>query len=305
MESQQAFSTIAAIFALMMFGYGARKTNVLRSGDVRVINSLLIYIMYPAFLFVSTHSKPFIPAMAVAPIVGLVSEMLIIGLAYTIARMMKLDRPTTSALMLVSTFGNTGFLGIPLISATYESSKHAVLAAVMFDGFGMSIALYTVGVAIATTFAGTKFQWKNLLGFLRTPIFPAVVLALIFRTTAIPGPIMKTLDYAGAATIPLAMISIGMSLSTKSVGKYPLLVTVAAVLKMAILPALMLLLLPVFGVGGIVRKTVLIQSALPAAVFTGVISERFGGNYEFAAGTIFIMTLLSVITIPLIVALLG
>jgi predicted permease len=286
---------------LMMFGYLAKRAKVLRSEDVRVVNSLLINITFPAFVFVSTHSKPFIPSMAVAPFVGFICEMAVVGLAYLIARLMKLDRGTTSALMLVSAFGNTGFLGYPVIHAAFPDNKHAMLSAVMFDGFGMALPLYTIGVAIATTFAGTKFDWKNLLGFLKTPIFPAMIISLLLRNVHIPSVIMQTLDYAGAATIPLAMMSIGMSLSTKSVGKYPWPMLVGTVLKLAVLPLAMFLLLPVFGIHGVVRQTVLVQSALPAAIFAGVIPERFGGNYEFAAGAIFATTLLSVLTIPLMV----
>lgn len=293
-------STTSAIFLLMLIGYAARKTKVLRSEDVSVVNSILIYITYPAFIFVNTHDNPFLPEMAVAPAVGLVSEIIVLGLAYLAARLMKLDRTTTAVLLLVSAFGNTGFLGYPVVHAAFSGDRHAVLTAVMFDSFGMSFWLYTVGVAIATTFAGAKFDWKNMLGFLRTPILPMVVLALILRTTPIPSWILQTLEYAASATVPLAMISIGMSLSTKSIGKYPWQILVATLLKMAVLPALMFLLLPMAGVGGVVRQTVILQSALPAAVFTGVVAERFGGNYEFAAGAIFAMTIISLLVIPLV-----
>lgn len=289
---------------LMMFGYVARRAKVIRSEDVSVINSLLINITFPAFIFVNTHSMPFTSSMAVAPVVGFISEAVILGLAYLISRALKLDRATTGALMLVATFGNTGFLGYPVINAAFGGNKHAGLTAVMFDEFGMALPLYTIGVAIATTFAGTKADWRSFLGFMRTPIFPATVIALATRTIYIPSVIVKTLSLAGAATIPLAMISIGMSLSTKSVGKYPIPLIAATLLKMVVLPVLMFYLLPFAGVHGIVKDTVLIQSALPAAVFTGVISERYGGDYEFSAAAIFVMTLLCVVTTPLLVHLL-
>ncbi len=298
----ETLSAVASIFLLLMAGYGAKKVGVLREQDVHVVNSLLINLSMPAFIFVNTHKKPLTMGMVKAPFVAFIMEIVVIGLAYLLARLLKLDRKTTGALMIVSAFGNTGFLGYPVTAAAFSGDKKAILTAVMIDNFGMALILYTVGVAIVTTFAGSEFKWKNVFEFLKTPMFPATIVALALRQVEIPSLVMDTLTFMGHATVPLAMISIGLSLKTTAVTKYPLPFLVATVLKMAVLPALVYFGLPYVGVEGTVRDVVTMECATPAAVMTGVISGKYGANHEFAAGTVFATTLISVISIPLLLS---
>jgi len=192
-----------------------------------------------------------------------------------------------------------------VVNAAFNGHKGAMLTAVMFDEFAMAMILNSVGVAIAATLAGSKFRYSSLFEFLKTPLFPMTIVALILKDTYIPPIVMKPLTYLSAGTIPLAMISIGLSLSTGSVKKYPIPLVTMFILKMALLPGLMYLVLPYIGVTGVVQKVVVLESAMPSAVFTGVIASRYGANGAFAASAIFLSTLASVIVIPAIVMLLG
>lgn len=296
-------ATVISIFLLLLAGYGVRKAGVLKAGDASVVNSLIIYLTMPAFIFVNAHSKPLTSAMVKAPFLAFAIEMAIMGLAYLIARAMKLDRKTTGALMLVATFGNTGFLGYPVISAAFEGSRKAILAAVILDQFAMSMMVMSIGVVVAIVFSGAKFSIKSVFEFLKCPLFPATIIALIFKDAHVPLLIMKTLGYLGAGTVPLAMISIGLSLSTGSVKNYPLPLLVAVGLKMVLMPVIVYFTLPLIGITGIVAKVVVVECAMPSAVFTGVVTGEYGGNSAFAAAAVFITTLLSVLVVPFVFAL--
>ena len=298
MEIQATLTTVISIFLLMMVGYGAKKVGVLKAEDVGVVNSILIYLTMPAFIFVYVHKQPLTSAMIKVPFLGFVMEMVVIGIAYLAARKLKLDRPTTGALMLVAAFGNTGFLGYPVTNAAFNGDGQALLTAVLFDEFAMAFVLNSIGVAIAACFAGSKFRWNSMLEFLKTPLFPATIIALVLRNVYVPKIIMDTLWFLAKGTVPLAMLSIGLSLSASSIKRYPAAFSVAFILKMALLPLLMYLTLPLIGVTGIVQKVAILSSAMPAAVFTGVVAGKYGANHEFAAGTIFLTTLASVLLIP-------
>jgi predicted permease len=291
--------TVASIFLLLLVGYAAKRFGALKASDASVVNSLVVNLTMPAFIFVSIHSRPIKPGMLQAPIVGFVMEMVVMGLAYLMAILLRLDRRTTAALMLVSAFGNTGFLGYPVVTAAFPDDKNALLCAVMFDEFAMALALNSVGVAVATAASGTKFEWGNVLEFLRSPLFPATIVSLLLRNVAIPRFLISTLEYLAAGTVPLAMISIGLSLSTGAVRNYPRAIAVALVLKMIVLPSLVWLTVPAINADRIVRQVAILESSMPSAVFSGVIASRFGANGAFAAATIFVLTLCSVIFIPL------
>ncbi len=290
-ETQTA---IASLFLLLLVGYGAKKANVLKAQDEAVVNQILVYITMPAFIFINTVGKPLTPEMVKTPVLGLLVEGIIIALAYVASRLMRLDRRTAGALMIVSAFGNTGYLGYPVAKAAFPTDEHGILTAVLFDNFAMRIALITVGVAIATNSAGERFEWRSVTRLLRTPLVPAAVLGLVFRNCQMPLLISKVLDYLAAPTVPLSLLSLGLSVSTGAVRRYPLAIAAAVVLKMGLFP------LGACGIKGTVGGAALLEAAMPPAVFSGVVSSQFGANGRFAAGAVFLGTVLSAVSIPII-----
>jgi hypothetical protein len=206
--------------------------------------------------------------------------------------------------MLVAAFGNTGFLGYPVVSAAFHASKYAMPTAVLIDQFGMQFIISTIGIAVAASFAGSGFEWKSLLSFLKTPIFPSAVLALILRNTHIPALILSSLKYLGVATVPLAMIAIGLGLSTGSVKKYPAPLIVAMILKMLIMPALVVLGMRLFGITGTVADVGILLAATPCAVLCGIFATQYGSNGSFAATAIAVSTLVSAVWVPAVLVML-
>ncbi len=299
MQGGQILATTASIFLLLLAGYAAKRFGVLKASDASVVNALVIYLTMPAFIFVSIHNKPITPEMVKAPVAGFAMEMAVIGIAYVVARALQLDRRTTGAFMLVSAFGNTGFLGYPVVTAAFNHNKSALLSAVMFDEFAMALALNSIGVAVALTFSGAGLDWKCVLEFLKTPLFPATVISLLLRSTDLPRFLTTALDHLAAGTIPLAMISIGLSLSAGAIRNHPTAIAASLVLKMAILPALVWLAVTALGIEGTVKQVAILESAMPSAVFSGVVASRFGANGTFAAAAIFVLTLCSIVLIPL------
>lgn len=305
MDTHTTLATVISIFLLLLVGYAARRFGALKAADATVINSIVINLALPAFIFAAAHRKPFVLSMVKAPAAGIVFEMVAMLAAYGFARLLRLDRRTTGALMIVSAFGNTGYLGYPVVTAAFPGSKHAMLTAVMMDQFCMRMVLTSVGVAVASGFAGMRFEWSSVLEFFRSPLFPATVLALALKDVDLPPVVTDAIGYLAAGTVPLAMISIGVSLSVGSVKAYPAAIVVAFLLKMVLMPALMYVALPLLGVTGTVQKVAILEMAMPSAVFSGIIAARYGANGAFAAAVIFVLTLASMIVLPAILLLIG
>ncbi len=299
-----ALPTVASIFLLLLVGYGSKKLRILSVKDTGVIDSIVVNLALPAFIFTSIHQKPLTIDMITAPAIGIGVDAIVLTASYLLARLMKLDRTTTAGLMIAATFGNTGYLGLPVVSAVFKGDGGSLLTAAMVDAFAMRMILCSVGIAIVTTFAGAKFDWRCTLEFVKSPLFVALVVALLLRKMPMPEILLSGIDKMGGATVPLSMISVGLNLSMGVVGKYPLGTAAAAVLKLAAMPALMFLGLTLFGIEQSVSRVAVLEMAMPSAIFGGVIVSRYGGNKEFAAGAIFASTLLSVITIPAVLMLL-
>jgi len=300
-----AVSPVASIFILLLVGYASRKLRILSVKDTGIIDSIVINLALPAFIFTSIHGKPLYIDMLKAPVISIAAQIIVLGAAYLIGRLLRLNRPTIGALMIASAFGNTGYLGLPFVTAVFDGNKAAIQSAVMIDSIGMRPLLCTVGVSVATCFAGQKFDWRNMLEFIKTPLLPALLIGLALRSVYIPDPIMKAVTFMGAATVPLSMLSVGLNLSTGSAKKWPIAISTAVVLKLAALPAIIYFGLPLFGIEHTVAKTAVLEMAMPSAIFGGVIAGRYGANKEFVAGAIFVSTLLSVVAIPTVLAILA
>ncbi|MEN6519938.1 MAG: AEC family transporter [Armatimonadota bacterium] len=298
-------STVSAVFLLLLVGYGARKLGVLKSSDTAVVNSIVINLTGPAFAFSALYGKPLTLQMIGAPMVIIISSMLVMGLAYIAGVILHLDRKTTGAIMLVSAFGNTGFLGYPVTMAAFPKSGDAIATAVMCDQFGMALPLYSIGVVVAASFAAAKTNRAQILEFMKAPLLPATIIAILLRPVHLPQPIVSSLTILGQATVPLAMLSLGLSLSKSSLKTATVPFTVGIVLKMVAVPIITFLGLKLVGIDGVVRNVTVLESSMPAAVMTGVIAGRYNTNGAFVSAAIFLMTLASIITIPVILMLLG
>lgn len=296
---------IFAIFLLLLFGYAAKRFGVLHSHDSAVVNSIVVNLTAPAFIFTAIYGHPITKAMLGAPAVVFVSTLLVFSIAYLVSKAFKFDRKTTAGFMLVSAFGNTGFLGYPVTLAAFDKSSHALATAVMVDQFAMSVPLYIFGVAVAASCMTSHTGKQHPLAFLKTPMLVAALLGIALRTVPIPAPLITSLKYLAAATVPLAMISLGLSLSRMALKSVGIPTVVVFALKMASLPLMTFFGLKLLGIHGVVRNTAVLEAAMPPAILNSIIAARYEADREFVASTTFVLTLLSIITLPLIISLLA
>lgn len=300
-----AISTVCAVFLLLLVGYGARKIGVLKSSDISVVNSIVVNLTGPAFIFSAMYGRPVTAQMVSAPFVVFATTMLVLGAAYPAAKALKLDRRTTGGFMLAATFGNTAFMGYPVTIAAFPGKDQALATAVMIDQFSMSLPLYSIGIVIAASCASTRISGWHFLEFLKFPLFIAAIIAIALHNIQIPYAVMRTLHLLGAATVPLAMISLGLSLSRSSLKHATLPSVVALILKMAILPTLTYFMFRLIGGRGVVLNVSVLESSMPTAIMAGVIAGRYGANESFVSAATFLMTLFSLVSIPIILTILG
>jgi predicted permease len=298
--------TVLSIFILLFIGYGTKKVRLLTAKDADLLNTVVLYLTLPAFIFEAIYSyhEPLPWSLAKIPIVGFAMIAVVLAIAYGIGRMLRMDRPTLGGMILAAGFGNTGFLGYPVTQAAFNH-KGALVTAVLYDEFAMALPLYTVGIAIAASFAGAKADRKQFLSVFTLPSMIAIPIALILRPITIPQPLMAAIHYMANGTVPLVMISLGLSLSASSLKGYAAPAVVVCVLKLAVLPVITYFAYRAVGVSGITLQAGVLESAMPTAVMSCVLASRFGANGRFVAGAIFVATLISLATIPATLLILG
>ena len=147
----ETLRALAPLFFLMVLGTGLRRSGMLRPEHVPVLNGIVVNVTLPALVIHSLATAPNVPRETLwLPLVILLGEVVVMAIAFAVARATKLTPARMGALMLVGAFGNTGFLGYPITLALFP---HQFTAAILVDQIGMGIALFVSAPILGALFA--------------------------------------------------------------------------------------------------------------------------------------------------------
>ena len=280
---------------------------------VPILNALVIEVTLPATVFIAIAKAPAIPGTyALLPVLFIVTELCAIGLAYALGRAIRASRATQGMLMLTGAFGNTAFLGYPIMLAVMPKMFPA---GVLLDEFGMMILMYVCAAVITARFGAAAGEGEpvSLLGtlgaFARSPIFLAVIGGIVAHfarghmpaaTHAATAMLMQILAYLGQATTPLVLLALGASLRPRAAASPVLFLSGA--LKLIACPILMWCLFRIVGLSGDLLHIGVLQASMPTGVVVSVLCSKHGLDGAKAGGAVCATTAISLITIPLMQA---
>jgi len=212
-----------------------------------------------------------------------------------------LNGSTYNVFAAESTFGDMGFIGIPLLMSVFKGAETSIAISV-YTVIDMAL-LWTLGVYLCSKHNkgvdGQPSAWKNMI----SPTSVALVLGLIlvFCGIQVPNVIMEPITSIGDASTPLALIYIGGMLSFvpfKALFKRVTIFGIVGV-KMIIVPILVFLISGLFF-GLQQRTTLMYMVGLPAMTTISMLAQLYGSDQEYATSTVFVTTLSCIGTLPLI-----
>ena len=300
------FGIIAPVFALIVMGATSVRLNLLELAAVRGMSDFVFYAAMPSLLFGSVAGAPPLRLVDVAGSF-LAGATILFAIAALLARtLLRAKLAQASVFALNCVFGNTVMLGIPVIDAAFGRTGVAYLLAVIAFHSGVLLPLATVLIeADPLSHGGTAARGPlavlraALPGLLRNPVVVSIVLAFFWRATGltIPAPVQRLLGLLGAAGPPLALFCLGATLPRPS-GWWDLReVSLAALVKLVLMPALVAAIAHAVGVSGVAFAVVVLASALPTGANAFLLARRFATMAEASASTVVVSTILSVLTL--------
>lgn len=290
---------VAIMLVLLILGFVITKFKVIKAEGVAGLTELLFCVVTPAVI-IEAFTRVGLSgdtAMSLLIMAGCSFLIHMIGLimAYLFFRKNKTD--TGKILKSAVVFSNCGYMSLPLAKALI-GAEGVFLVSVYVAVF--NLVMWTVGLRM---FSG-KISFKKalltpgVLGF-------AAGLLVFFLRLPIPGIIEQPLSYIAGLNTPVAMLIIGFYLSKVSLritkrdgGMY-----ISILFRLVIVPLISLAVLYFLGVRGTLLLAVMIPAAAPVAGNVMIFSAKLGGDNVTAAKIVPISTLLSMITIPVILAL--
>lgn len=210
---------------------------------------------------------------------------------WALLRWMKLEIATYLPPLV---FPNNGNMGLPLCLFAYGQTG---LALALGSFMVMMVATFTVGLLIVTNSDGGIV--KRLSAIAKQPVIYSMLIAVLLLVTGagLPRWVSNTLDLLGGIAIPLMTIALGVSLATLKIHfwKRSLLFSLIRVGGGLLLGFIACELM---GLTGISRNVVLLQSAMPIAVFNYLLALRYGHKPEEVAAMVLVSTLVAFIGLP-------
>lgn len=294
-----AFDAFALILAMLALGYSFQRLRALPDNAAQTLNLVVLYVCLPAAVLryaPRLQLEPALLGVAAVPWLLLGATVPLVGL---LARLLALRRDEHAVLLLTVALGNTSFLGYPLTRALI--GEHALPYAVVYDQFGAFLILSTFGLWVLARYGGdTRPGPRDMLRrVLRFPPLWALLIGFGAMPAEPPAWIAGGLQRLSDALLPLAMLTIGLSVKLTLPREELKPLAAGLALKLALMPALAWLLLPWLGLHGEAARSVVLESAMPSMVTAGALAIAHNLAPRLAAAMVGYGLLLSLLTLPL------
>ncbi|MEQ3725339.1 AEC family transporter [Alcanivorax sp.] len=284
------WSIIAPV--LLCAGLGFFWSRAGKPFDTQMVTSLVVTVTTPC-LIVATLGKTDLDMAALTQIGALALTVLVLTLLIS-ALVIRLSRQRFRVFLPSLVFANTGNMGIPLCMLAFGDTGLALALAWMML---YSVAQFSLGLAVVS---GQRLSPS----LLRHPILLSVFLAiaLVALDIQLPEWLFNSVKLIGDVTIPLMLITLGVSLSQLRIR---LLGTGAlfAALRLLIGFAVGMTVVTALELEGPLRGVVLIESCMPVAVFNYLLAKAYNQGAEEVAAMVVISTLLAFLLLPFLLML--
>lgn len=284
---------------MVLVGYAIAKAGLITEKGTKEMSSLLLMIVVPSIIISSFQRefdaelfKNWLLMFGISAITYLVH----IVVAHLIYR--DKNAPQIAEKRMSIVLPNNGFLAFPLMLAltgelgVFYGSTNVII---------LNILQWTYGVKHLKP--SEKIDVKKIV--LNAGTIAVVCGLLLFVSPwKLPEPVFKAVDAIGSLNTPLAMIVLGAMLAQTDIkeGISDISFYKLSAIKLLLCPIIMIPILMALPVPDNIKIIGLICSVTPMAASVSMLSQMYGGDYRYATNAVVIMTVLSAVTMPIILA---
>lgn len=303
MDIMVVFQTMLKLFLLLVLGFVLFKYHIFDEYTNKKISALIVNVASPMLIIssiagVEGSNKSIVFLMIGAGILMYIGFIILGKIINRLFPFPKKDWPVYECMVV---FANTGFMGYPVLLDVFgqEAVFYASLIHMAFNFF-----VYTYAIMCLTKGDDSEFKlnFKQLL----TPgiilIFVGIFIYLF--DIQLPSVLMDTINSVGSLTAPLSMMMIGSSLAV-----YPIKDSftdwrsyVFAFVRLMIVPFVTMIMCRLLHIDAYYANITIITNAMPVGSMVLMLATQYNANVKIVTRNIVVSTLLSVITIPIVVA---
>jgi hypothetical protein len=295
---------ILPIFGLILIGFVLYRLDFPGVGFWPVSERLTYYVLFPAMLVSGLSGRQF-DASSLGLSLTLVGAVCLMGAFLVFTRsMFRLEGPVFTSVFQGAIRPNT-YVGLSAAAGLLGPDWMALSAVALLT----LIPLVNVLCVLVLSRHGKHGGGLGRVGLelVKNPLILACVvgMALSVLKLPLPGVLLDLLTILGKAALPLGLLAVGAGLRFHGLGASTLPVALASLAHLVALPLAAYGCARLLGASGPAVTTALIYTAIPVSVSAFILARQMGGDHEVMALIITAQTVLSALTMPLILALLG
>ncbi|NCC06673.1 MAG: AEC family transporter [Clostridia bacterium] len=288
----------SVLFVYMVVGYACRKANIIKSSARQSFTDFVIYITLPCMVFNSFDMELTAETFKVGAQALIIASVLAVC-ALIVGRFAYNGfAPRTKSILQYGTLvSNAGFAGLPIVESAYGSEGLFIGSLFIIP---TRILMWSAGISLFTQ-APLKQRIKNVL---LNPGIIAVELGLLrlFFHIPLPAFLNKAIGAFGASTTPLAMVIVGLILAEVEIktvfDKRAFILVAVRQLAFPLIALLVLRMIP--GIDPTTLKVAVVITGMPIGSTTAILADKYGADADFASKCVFVSTLTSLITVPIL-----
>ena len=282
-------AVLAPVFVLAAIGYAWRLTGA--PFDMAFVTRIIMYVAGPSLVFTSLSRL----TLPLAQFWQMVGAMIVVtlGVAAVSAVLIRILGLPQRSFLPALTLGNTGNLGLPLCLFAFGE-----------EGLGLAIAIYVTNSLLQFTFVPLLHTRVSIVRtLLSTPMLWGAVagLTVLMADIHLPMWLANTLGELGNLLIPLMLIALGNTIGSLKTHNLPRAFGLG-IARLAISFVVAVSVSFALGLSGVAQGVLVLQGAMPAAVFSYLFAAHYERDADDVAGIVLVSTLVGALLLPFLVS---
>lgn len=299
---QITIEQIIVMFLLIIVGVICYRTKILDSQKSKVLSDILIKVITPA-LIIDSFQREFEMELLYGFLISLALTAVSLGLAFVLTRVLIKEHDPWDVKIerFGAMFSNCGFMGIPLAYGILggEGVFYIIAYNMLFD-----IIVFSYGEGYMK--GAPIYTFWDILKLMINPatVASAVGIVIFIANIHLPELVSKPIGLVADMNTPVAMLVAGVSVAQANIPKMikKLRLYYIAAIKLLIIPLIFVCICRILPIPQTVTLATALATACPAGTLTVMFSVMYNRDDVYASEIFSATTLLSIITIPIVVA---
>ena len=297
------FILILPVFTLIAVGVALRRFHWIEGEAETSMIRFAMYVCMPCLAFdaiVGNASLREPGNLFLPPIAGFAATAAGFGVSYLVARLIGLHKGTGLRTFAISAgVCNYSYLPLPIVGGIWGERAQGV---VLVHNMGVDMAIWSVGLLVLTG-ASARSGWRRLVTPMLITLVVAIAINVLGLAPYVPGLVRGVAHSLGVCAVPLGIVMTGVNIADFLNEPLKLLhknVAIAScVVRLGIMPVLMLCFANLLPCSVELKRVLVVEAAMPAAVLPIILAQYYGGQPLTAVQVVLSTTAAGLVTSPL------